>query len=177
MRIKKYLNEFLSDDFLEKKIIWITNGITFLFIFVAILTIFYYFFSVISLYSVKKELYKLQNERQPLEERELKKKSEKLRLASFLLQKQVRAKRVFEFLEKSLLKDVEIKKLSLSFEKENLILSIESFSALPLAWQINIFKKDPSVKEVKLLKINFDKKNNRTIFDLEIKLDPNLWKS
>jgi len=177
MRIKKYLNEFLSDDFLEKKIIWIANGITFLFIFVAILTIFYYFFSVISLNSVKKELYKLQNERQPLEERELKKKSEKLRLASFLLQKQVRAKRVFEFLEKSLLKDVEIKKLSLSFEKESLILSIESFSALPLAWQINIFKKDPSVKEVKLLKINFDKKNNRTIFDLEIKLDPNLWKS
>ena len=177
MRIKKYLNEFLSDDFLEKKIIWIANGITFLFIFVAILTIFYYFFSVISLNSVKNDLYNIQNERQPLEEKELKKKSEKLKLASLALQKQSRAKRVFEFLEKNLLKDVEIKKLSLSFKKESLTLSLESFSALPLAWQINIFKKNPSVKEVKLLKINFDKKNNRTIFDLEIKLDPNLWKS
>ena len=177
MKIKKYLNEFFSDDILEKKIIWVTNGITFLFIFIAILSFFYYLFSVISLNSAKKELYKLQNERQPLEERELKKKSEKLRLASFLLQRQARAKRVFEFLEKNLLKDVELKKLTLSFQKESLTLSLESFSALPLAWQINVFKKDPSVKEVKLLKVSFDKKKNRTIFDIEIKFDPNLWKS
>jgi len=176
MMIKK-LNDLFSDDVLEKKIIWVANGVTFLFLFIAILSIFYYFFSVISLNSVKNDLYKLQNERQPLEEKELKKKSEKVKLASFLLQRQPRAKRVFEFLEKNLLKDVEIKELSLSFKEENLTLSLESFSALPLAWQINVFKKDPSVKEVKVLKVSLDKKKNRTIFNVEIKFDPNLWKS
>ena len=74
MRIKKYLNDFFSEDLLEKKFVWIGIGITFFFLLIAILSILYYAFSATNFNFLKSELYKLQSQREPSQEKELKHK-------------------------------------------------------------------------------------------------------
>ncbi len=176
-KIKKYLDDFFSDEILEKKIIWIVNGITFFFIIIAILEIFHYTFSAVTFKFLKNELYKVQSQRNPSQEKELKQKAEKLKILSSVLKNQTRAKKIFEFLEKNLLKDVEIKSLSISFKTNTIRLSLSSFSVIPLTLQMNVFKTIPEIKKVELLNMSFDKKQNQSSFDLEIEVDPKLWSS
>jgi hypothetical protein len=91
-----------------------------------------------------------------------------------VLSSHIRAKNIFELLEKDTYADAQLSNFSFNAKEGTLSLSVTSPSAVALAMQVSIFKSDPKVKKVEIGGLSFSEEGIN--FQLKITLDPSVLK-
>lgn len=87
-----------------------------------------------------------------------------------ILSSHIRAKNIFDLLEKDTYADAQISNFSFDAKEKTLTLSVTSPSAVALAMQVSIFKSDPKVQKVEIGGLSFSEEGIN--FQLKITLDP-----
>jgi short subunit fatty acids transporter len=107
-------------------------------------------------------------------EEEVSKYQEKISYFSDLIKEYLFYSKVFPYLEQKTHKQIYFSKMDLDFENSTMLLSGQSPNFSVLAQQLEIFKKDPSLK-VQLKEIGLGKEG-KVNFTIEITFDKNILK-
>jgi hypothetical protein len=174
MAISVEKKETTEIKFKDDKVFWILVGIVLLLLLV---------FGGLKIYtlSLEKQVSKVEEEIKALDakrdstlEKEMQSNIATFEKIEPLLASHIRAKNIFDLLEKDTYADAQLSNFSFNAREETLTLSVTSPTAVALAMQVSIFKSDPKVKKVEIGGLSFSEKGIN--FQLKITLDPSVIK-
>ena len=132
-----------------------------------------YNFSLSShLSSINEEIKKVDAERDLVLENEMQTKIKFFEKVGPLLKSHIRAKKIFDILERDTYSEAQLSNFNFNAESNTLTFSVVSPSAIALAMQVSIFKSDPDVKKVEIGGLSF--KEGAIKFQMKVTLNPDV---
>lgn len=124
--------------------------------------------------SAEEDIKKLDSQRDLALEKEIQADIAKFKKIEPLLNSHIRAKNIFDILERDTYTAAQISNLDFNAKEKTLTLSVTSPSATALALQTSIFKSDSDISKVEVGGFSFSPEGMR--FQLKITLNPNVIK-